>query len=390
MCFNSEKGGEKVMDGVPREIFSGKLDRKNASLKEASEQLRITKDKYTPPEIEIKSILGAKSDYYTKFFQGATIVPRNFWFVKIEKLGKLGFNPKSPYVMTDSNIEAKKPWVEVKLSGKVESDYLFATMLSTDLLPFGRLRVRPVVLPVRISEGRFHLYGSYKEPMQIGNIELANYLIAVEKEWKQKAVKATDGSLKIKSPYARLDYPQKNLTRQRPQAHFKVLYTSSATYLAACVVDQTDKFEVDVDGSKLKLKSFIAESKTYWYETDNLGEANYLSAILNSTIVDQIIKPLQTRGLWGARDIHKRPLLLPIPMFKKTDPIHNRIAKLGEIAHKKIQKEILKFINYKSIGKARSEVREILKDEIVEIDNLTVKIMFQNKKPKNITQYIHA
>jgi len=378
------------MDGVPREIFSGRLDRKNASLKEAMEQLRITRDKYIPPEIEIQSKLGAKSDYYTQFFQGATIVPRNFWFVKIEKLRRLGFNPKSPYVVTDSEIEAKKPWDEVKLSGKVESDYLYATMLSTDLLPFGRLRVRPIILPITVSAGRFHLFGSYKEPMQIGNRGIADYLIAAEKEWKQKAAKATNGSLKIKSPYARLDYPQKNLSRQRPQAHFKVLYTASATYLAACVVDQTEKFEVEVDDSKLRLKNFVAESKTYWYESNSIDEANYLSAILNSTIVDQIIKPLQTRGLWGARDIHKRPLLLPIPRFKKTDQDHRRIAELGKIAHEKVQKEIPKLIRYKSIGKARSEIRELLKDEIVEIDNLAVKIMFHKSNPKGLAQYIQA
>jgi len=370
---------------VPREVFSGELDRKNASLKEAMKQLQIKKDKYTSPEIEIKSKLGDKSHYYKHFFQGATIVPRNIWFVKIEKLKRLGFDPKNPYVETDNKVESKRPWNKVKLSGRIESDFLYATMLSTDLVPFGHLRVRPVVLPVIMKSGKFHLFKDNKEPLRAGFNYIASYLSKAEEIWQKHA---TTKAKKL-TVNQWVNYRNK-ITNQEPLRSYKVLYTASATYLAACIIDQTKNFEMEIDGSKLKLNAFVAESKTYYYETDSLDEANYLVAILNSTVVDQIIKPLQTRGLWGARDIHKRPLLLPILKFKRSCSNHKRITELGKMAQEKVEEEIPRLIKYRSIGKVRSEIRELLKDEIVEIDNLAVKIMFEKNSPSGLSQFIQA
>jgi hypothetical protein len=371
------------MKDVPRETFSGTLERKNASLKEAMKQLTVSKDKYTSPELEIQSKLGARSYYYDYFFQGATIVPRNLWFVKIQKLKKLGFDPKNPYVETDDTVEAKKPWDKVRISGKVESDFLYATMLSTDLLPFGYLRVRPVVLPVVVKAGKFRLLVGSEEAHQMGFRNVADYLSKAEEAWQKFAT----SKAKVFSVHEWVNYRNK-VTNQDPTKAFKVLYTASATYLAACVIEQTGKFELQLDGSTIKLKAFVAESKTYWYETDSLDEANYLSAILNSTTVDQIIKPMQTRGLWGARDIHKRPLLLPIPKFKKTNSNHRRLAELGKIAQEKVRGEIPKLMKYKSIGRTRSEIRELLKDELIEIDNLGVKIMFEKGNPEGLEQFL--
>lgn len=49
----------------------------------------------------------------------------------------------------------------------VESRFLYATLLSTDLLPFGHLDYRLVVLPFELAGERFRLIDS-KEASQLG------------------------------------------------------------------------------------------------------------------------------------------------------------------------------------------------------------------------------
>ena len=52
----------------------------------------------------------------------------------------------------------------------------------------------------------------------------------------------------------------------------------------------------------------MADATDYYYHASSEDEAYYFIAVLNSKILDQLLKPLQTRGLWGARHIHKKPL----------------------------------------------------------------------------------
>jgi hypothetical protein len=47
----------------------------------------------------------------------------------------------------------------------------------------------------------------------------------------------------------------------------------------------------------------VVESTLYHYETNNVDEAYYLVAILNSSVLDELIKPMQSKGEFGERDI---------------------------------------------------------------------------------------
>ena len=107
-------------------------------------------------------------------------------------------------------------------------------------------------------------------------------------------------------------------------------------------------------------------------ETDEEMEAHFLTAILNSPIIDEKIKPMQARGLWGPRDIHKKVLELSIPQFEKSDPAHLELAKLGELCRRKVADWIQSGGpgKIKSIGKLRTMVRGILAKELSEIDRL--------------------
>jgi hypothetical protein len=203
---------------------------------------------------------------------------------------------------------------------------------------------------------------------------LALYLEQAEKAWSETAKKDIDGNLNIKSPYVRLDYPQRNLTRQTPLGKFKVLYTAATTFLTSCVVTPDDPLYIKVEKKDIRLRAFVAESKTYVLETDNEIEAYYICAILNSKLVDDWIKPLQNKGDWGERDIHKRPLLLPIPTYDETNSTHLSIAQMSKTCRNVVFSNLDK-VKSRSIGKDRRVIRDLLKKEMQQMNEFVTRII---------------
>ncbi|MBC8520550.1 MAG: hypothetical protein H8D26_00945, partial [Methanomicrobia archaeon] len=96
----------------------------------------------------------------------------------------------------------------------------------------------------------------------------------------------------------------------------------------------------------------------------------YLSAIFNSEIISKIIKPLQPRGLFGARAIHRRPLLFSISEFDANNDMHVQLADISKRSHETIA--AAKFAKKNNI---RAEVRKKLKDEIKEINQMVSKLL---------------
>jgi len=164
---------------------------------------------------------------------------------------------------------------------------------------------------------------------------------------------------------------EKYLTSQNPQAKYLVLYNAHGTYLCACATESYP-IEFDIAGQKVQARGFVAESETYCFETTEKTEGNYLASFLNAPVIDNMIKPMQARGLWGARHIHKKVLELPIPQFDNSVPSHLELAKLGELCSHKVANwiQIGGPGKIKSIGKLRAMVREMLAKELTEIDRL--------------------
>lgn len=73
---------------------------------------------------------------------------------------------------------------------------------------------------------------------------------------------------------------------------------------------------------------FIADQTTYVYGTDSEEEALYLIGMINSTYVNEIIRPFQARGLFGERHIHKL-IYKVIPKFNQANPLHQQIVDLS-------------------------------------------------------------
>src|SRR5208283_1324801 len=81
-----------------------------------------------------------RSFYFDKIREGATITPRNFWFVEFDIHPTLKtFNVTQPLMKTDSKEAevAKKEWKDILLRGNVEANFVYDTLLGKDLIPFG-------------------------------------------------------------------------------------------------------------------------------------------------------------------------------------------------------------------------------------------------------------
>jgi len=364
---------------VAGQVFGGKLEGKNASLAEAEKALTIEDVEYWLHTHGRRSFWAtskgagtrAASYYKTRFAQGATIVPRSFWFVQVPP-SPLGFNPDLPPLETADRAreQAKDAYKSVFFKDTVESRFLYATLLSTDLLPFGHLDYRLVVLPIEPQENHFRLIDADKARRR-GFFHLARWLEKAESEWtKRRGAKAQEMTV-----YERLDR-FRGLTNQKPQAKYRVMYNTSGTFLTAAVIED-EPIEFEVGGQKIPGRGFVADTKTYFCELTNEHEAYFVASVLNAPAVDKLIKPMQSRGLWGPRDIHKKVLELPIPKFDATNPDHRRLAELGKECSTKVKCWLASggARNIKSIGRLRRMVREMLSDELKEIDELVKGIL---------------
>jgi SAM-dependent methyltransferase len=350
---------------VKRRSFSGRLPRKNAGWEEAKPCLKLVESEWRPA----RPI--SRSYYHPAFRQGATIVPRRLWFVRTVVDPRLGFDAGAPLVESDPGVPARKPWHTIRMRGSVESRFLFASVLSTDILPFLRVRLRPVVLPLELGTGGKARMLTASDASGRGYPMLAEWVEQAERLWLAQA----KGAQRTSTPQARLDYGR-GLTAQFPRrGRYVILYATSARELAAAVLDLGQGLAVIADGGQLSLSDLAVDHKLYWYATDSREEAFYLCGWLNSGTVDDAVRPRATWGRYRGRDVHKRPLELPLPRFSATDPDHRGLAASAEQAAAAVA-TIVPQLSLRSLGAARRTIRAhpTVAPLLARIDELAAKI----------------
>jgi len=346
-------------DKVAVKLISGELPGKNVKWPTAKAKLKtVTKhkaaDKIFPP-IPVPSI------YLKQIKEGATLVPRSLWFVQ-PVASAYGTNQAKPAIETHPEAQktAKKPWQNIYLKGEVEAQYLYATILGRQLLPFGYTDLSLVVLPMEYKPAGLSMVNK-EMALGKGHPGLHEWLSQTETLWNTQKKVGNKSTV-----YQWLDYVGK-LTSQHPTGYHTVVYNRAGTNLASCVISPP------LLKTGLPVQGFAADADTYYYQTKDNMEAHYLSAFLNAPYVNETIKPHQTRGQWGERDIHRRPFeYVPIPRFDPEDEKHRKLAELSQACHGKIAKLSL---TGKSIGFLRNKVRGHLKEELAEIDSLVKSIL---------------
>lgn len=297
--------------------------------------------------------------YSKRFRQGATLVPRNFYFVRVPSLaGKP--DPEALYwAETDPEQarEAKEPYKDVAFQGQVEGRFLFSTALSRHLLPFAITALPTLVLPIEFSaEGPVAGQPTMRKArdlIEAGYRDFAHWMEEAERVWTEKRGRKAESQ----SVYERLDY-QRELTGQNLKHAILVLYNAAGTNVCAATIDRR----------ALSLP-FVVEHKLYWYAAANQETADYLAAVLNSNIVNDIIKPFQSLGLMGERDIEKKVLDLPIPLYNADRALHGRLSKLGTRAAAEAGGYLTSEFLPNGLGARRAEVRKAIAEIMDEIDD---------------------
>jgi hypothetical protein len=76
----------------------------------------------------------------------------------------------------------------------------------------------------------------------------------------------------------------------------------------------------------------VIDHKLYWAAAADIDEARYLTAILNSDALLELVRPLQGRGEHNPRDFDKYVFQLPIPLYDPDAASHRALAVLAERA----------------------------------------------------------
>ncbi|MHA1282552.1 MAG: HsdM family class I SAM-dependent methyltransferase [Promethearchaeota archaeon] len=287
-----------------------------------------------------------ESPYKNLFKKGADLNPRNLIFVNVKKL-----DDKLVEISPDPRIfkKAKAPW-DKKIFEKeiVEKEFIFNVIKSTELIKFFVYSYYLVFLPLRKSDLQFNLTNLPPNAKKY-YLKINDYYIKHKKS-----------STKNKSLIENLNRWNK-LINKRQLSKLKVVYNNSGSEINAAVV-QGD---------------FIITGDLSYYSTNNIDEAYYLAAVLNSNIINSQIKIKRS-----SRHIFKIPFETNIKKFDPNNINHKKLAKLGKIAEDNV-KAVLKKIPAESLNKfSKFKIQEMIIDEIkdilIEIDDILKKDLITN------------
>jgi SAM-dependent methyltransferase len=359
----ASKGGKTTYPVLARR-FWGKLPEKNLKLSIALQHLKAEDYNYQPHQI-----VQRRSPYHDLMKTGASLWPRNLFFIEFVVHPILGVDTEKPYCKTSQDVikSSKERWKDITIEGNVEKEFIYVAVLSEDLLPF-TCYFKPAILPIKVTSIGYKVL-DVDELRKEGSVLMADWLEKAQKKWEEFTTEK--GKKQFPRIINRLDY-QGLLSSQNPNKRYVVLYNRSGTNIASCIVDRQNLPPLKVGNFIIEPRGFVADETTMFYETNDEMEAHYLCAILNSDVVNEAIKPYQTKGLYGERDIVRRPFMLPIPKFDPNNPVHRRLAELSKACHEKASRIRL---TKRGVAARRKEVRDALKAEMAEINKLVSQLL---------------
>ncbi|HBH87634.1 MAG TPA: restriction endonuclease [Syntrophaceae bacterium] len=336
--------------GVPGVIFNGSLTAHNCNLQTATPRLHETPVNWFYARQGRASAFSTRKSkqttienpYKKRFRQGATIVPRAFYFVELDQAPPPDFENRLISIKTALAIQAdaKEPWKGITLRGKIESRFLFRTAIARSILPFALHDPSLVVLPVtaeRNAQGdKTILLYAPDDLLREGWLNAARWFRDTEQS---------------------LDAP------------CLVLYNASAKDANAVAIRRDD---LDRD--------FFVDHTTYWFATRDPEEAHYLTAILNSAVPNALMKDFQAKGLFGERHVHKKILDVYFPEFDRNNAAHLSLAALGQTAHEKTAAYLVEnppppFLAALLLGRLRLGIKVRLAEEMNKIDTTVRQII---------------
>ncbi|WP_447983764.1 N-6 DNA methylase [Nitrospira sp. Nam74] len=359
----------KIADVLPVLEWKGSLEREDLPWGKANEALESIQcdgkviflgDRTALSTLPGRSEPNDPSPYAAQFQQGATIVPRSFYFIRVKELEGTVDPEKVYWAETDPDqaAEAKKPYKDVYLKGNIEGRFFYLTALSRHVVPFVMIGSSVVALPIDVHEGAVTVRNA-DALRKDGYREFAKWMKTAEKIWGEKR----GAKAEKQSVHEWLDY-QSKLTNQNLSHRYLVLYNRSGTNVSAACIDRRS----------LALP-FVVDCTLHWLSCSVLAEADYLVAVLNAEAVNEAIKPFQSMGLLGERDIYNKVLDLPFPEYDSSQPTHVALSDLGAEARKLATRLAFSKDFPQSLAKQRAFMREQLADLMKDIDRAVLKLL---------------
>ncbi|UCD01957.1 MAG: N-6 DNA methylase [Promethearchaeota archaeon] len=290
----------------------------------------------------IKNLLPLKESHYKSLFhKGADLNPRNLIFIRYDKI-----NDTIVKINPDEKIfkRAKPPWNKKEFKDDiVERDYIFKVIKSTELV-------------------KFHIYNSYDVFLPLEKNKLSFNYDKLTKHAKRFYDKINNLYKQNKKETTKHKTLMDNLNRwsklinQRQTSKIKVVYNNSGSILYSAVVEG----------------NFLVTGDLCFYATNNLDEAHYLSAILNSNLLTEQVKIVKS-----SRHIFKLPLDFPIKRFDIENLNHQKLAQLGRKGQRIAKQTINSFIKSNETSytkfKIQNLLNEVIKPILAQIDEILMR-----------------
>ena len=288
-----------------------------------------------------------QSIYKKQFHKGADLNPRNLIFIKFQLK-----NENLAIINPDERIfkRAKVPWdKKIFHDSIIEKEYIFKVIKSTELIKFHIFDFYHVFLPISKTEYDFN-YSKLRDHAKSFYDEINEYYIHNKK-----------ATTKNKSLMDNLNRWSK-LINERQFSKIKVVYNNSGSILSAAVV-QGD---------------FLVTGDLSFYATEILEEAYYLSAVLNSKLLNKQIKIKKS-----SRHIFKIPFEIPIQKYDPMNKSHQNLAQLGIQGEKLTKRQIKNLNSEKNQSISRYKLQNMLSVKLepilAEIDEFLKPQFFDSK-----------
>ena len=244
-------------------------------------------------------------------------------------------------ISTDKRVlsQAKAPWNDEFIKEqKVEKSYLFTCILSKSLYPF-------------VIKDTYTLFLPISKNLQIPEVESLPpyskmFYLYIDDIYMKYKKETTD----FETLFENLNHWGK-LTKKMQLAKYKVVYNASGTNLRSAVILS---------------REILIDYTLIYYGTDNIDEAYYLCAMLNSDFIEENLTKIKS-----SRHIMKKVLEIPIPQFDPNDSKHIKLSQLALQCEKILNGDN----NIKKHKYSLNKMRQMVMQELSEI-NAIVESMF--------------
>ena len=273
-----------------------------------------------------------KSAYMDYSRQGATILPRRLFFVTETESSAMIRASQTITVNPRRGSQDKLPWKTLDLmqimNQTIETLHVYDVHLGETVVHYATLDPLKAVLPIKRTDCQMP-----RDPKGIGGIRIASLEKRMRQRWQSvsrlwECHKSRNDKLNL---LERIDFHGELSSQlkwhQDPNPRpIRVVYTKSGRPTAAILRDN----------------EALVEHLLYWVTCSDLKEAHYLVSVINSGLLYELVRPLMSKGQYGARDLHKHLWRLPIPKFDSHEPLHLALSEAGQAAEEGVAEQLAK------------------------------------------------